>query len=110
MFLQRLKEIIDEHCGGSQKELANKTQIPSSTISHWITKEIKPTYVQIVKICDTFGLSADYVLGRTNEATENVVIEGTQLTADEKQLIELYRQLSIRDKAELIGFAKGLAF
>lgn len=110
MFLVRLKEIIDEYCGGSQKELSTKTQIPTSTICHWLTKEIKPTYVQIIKICDTFGLSADYVLGRTNEITGNVVIEGAQLSADEQQLLELYRLLSVRDKAELIGFAKGLAY
>ena len=75
-----------------------------------MTKDIKPTYIQILKICDAFGLSADYVLGRTGYATDNVIIEGTQLTADEKQLIDLYRKLPVRDKAELVGFAKGLAY
>ena len=93
MFIERLKELIEERCGGSQKEFSVQTQIPASTISHWLTRDIKPTYVQIIKICDTFQVSADYLLGRENYVTGNIEIHGEVLSREEKQLISLYRSL-----------------
>lgn len=93
MFIERLKELIDERCNGSQKEFSVQTQIPASTICHWLTRDIKPTYVQIIKICDTFQISADYLLGRENYATGNIEIQGEILSREEKQIISLYRSL-----------------
>lgn len=93
MFIERLRELIDERCNGSQKEFSQQTQIPTSTISHWLTRDIKPTYVQIIKICDTFQISADYLLGRENYATGNIEIHGEVLSREEKQIINLYRSL-----------------
>ena len=93
MFTERLKELIDERCDGSQKEFSVQTQIPASTINHWLTRDIKPTYVQIVKICDTFQVSADYLLGRENYATGNIEIHGEILSREEKEIINLYRSL-----------------
>lgn len=110
MFVERLKELIDDSCNGSQKVFAIKTQIPTSTVNQWIIKGTRPTYTQIIKICDCFGISADYLLGRENYVTGNVEIVGVQLTSDEQQLINLYRTLPTRDRAELVGFAKGLAY
>ena len=95
MFVERLKELIDERCNGSQKEFSLQTQIPTSTVCHWLTRDIKPTYIQIIKICDTFQISADYLLGRENFATGNIEIHGEVLSRDEKQIINLYRSLDI---------------
>ena len=97
MFVERLKELIDEKCNGSQKEFSLQTQIPAPTVNHWLTRDIKPTYVQIIKICDTFQISADYLLGRENFATGNIEIHGEVLSRDEQQIIALYRSL---DKAQ----------
>ena len=93
MFVERLKELIDEKCNGSQKEFSLQTQIPAPTVNHWLTRDIKPTYVQIIKICDTFQISADYLLGRENFATGNIEIHGEVLSREERQLVALYRSL-----------------
>lgn len=93
MFIDKLKELIEEKCNGSQKEFSSRTNIPTSTVCHWLTRDIKPTYVQIIKICDTFQLSADYLLGRENYATGNIEIKGEILSHDEQQLVSMYRSL-----------------
>lgn len=102
MFVEKLKELIEEKCNGSQKEFSIKTQIPASTICHWLTRDIKPTYIQIIKICDTFQISADYLLGRENYATGNIEISGEILTENEQRIISLYRSLdNVQQKAAL---------
>ncbi len=106
MFISRLSELMDEFCNGSQKVLSQKTQIPASTISHWFARDGKPTYIQIVKICDAFHVSADYLLGRENDV--GVVVVTNSLPPDQQELIDLYTRLSPRNKSQLIGFAKGL--
>ena len=93
MFIERLKELIDERCNGSQREFSFQTQIPASTICHWLTRDIKPTYVQIIKICDTFQISADYLLGRENYATGNIEVHGESLSREERKILTLYRSL-----------------
>lgn len=102
MFIENLKELIAERCNGSQKEFSDKTQIPASTISHWLTRDIKPTYVQIIKICDTFQISADYLLGRENYATGNIEIHGEILSQEERQIINLYRSLDNTQKQTVL--------
>ncbi|MCM1289828.1 MAG: hypothetical protein NC132_03220 [Corallococcus sp.] len=93
MFTEKLKELIEEKCNGSQKEFSIKTNIPASTVCHWLTRDIKPTYVQIIKICDCFQISADYLLGRENFATGNIEIYGEVLSRNEQEIITLFRSL-----------------
>lgn len=109
MFNERLKELIFEKCNNSQKEFSVITGIPTSTISHWLTRNIKPTYVQIVKICDIFQISADYLLGRENYATGNIEIIGEKLDEDEKKLLGVYRALDKAGKQSFLSVAENLA-
>ena len=98
MFIENLKDLINERCNGSQKEFSIETQIPASTINHWLTREIKPTYTQIVKICDTFQISADYLLGRENYVTGNIEIHGEILSREEREMLHLYRSLDVEQQ------------
>lgn len=109
MFIKQLKEVIIDKCDGSQKEFSKMTGIPESTISHWLTRNIKPTYIQIVKICDTFNLSADYLLGRESEITGNIEIIGEQLSKDEKEVLAIYRTLNVDEKTAFLSMIKSIA-
>lgn len=94
----------------TQQELAKKLNLSIQTISGYETGYAQPQIETLIAMADYFGVTTDELLGRENFATGNVVITGTQLSEDEKQLVDLYRVLTLRDKAELIGFAKGLAY
>ncbi len=108
MFIERLKEVIFEKCNNSQKEFSITTGIPESTVCHWLTRNIKPTYVQIIKICDVFQLSADYLLGRESDNTGNVEIVGEILTTDERKVLESYRSLNVDGKTAFLSMMENL--
>ena len=48
----------------TQKELATILQVDFRTVSFWETERFEPNIEQLIKICDTFNVSADYLLGR----------------------------------------------
>lgn len=105
----KLKE-LRENKQISMLQLAQAIGVSDAAISNWENKINEPKASYLLKLADYFQCSIDELLGREDYATGNVVIKGTQLSVDEQQLLELYRLLSVRDKAELIGFAKGLAY
>lgn len=50
----------------SQKQLAEKLNTTQNTVSKYETEVLDLNTVIIIKICDFFDISADYLLGRTN--------------------------------------------
>lgn len=62
---QRLKELREEK-GLSQKQLAEKTGLSSSSIARWELGQSEPTVSSVSVLCDLFEVSADYLLGRTD--------------------------------------------
>ena len=53
--------------GLSQDELAEKVFVTRQAVSRWESGAAKPDADKIVAICDLFGVSADYLLGLTDE-------------------------------------------
>lgn len=100
-FKDRLKELIEEKTEGSQKKLSLETNIPASTINCWFTKDIKPTYVQIVKLAQYFEVSTDYLLGLEDDfgvRTAAPMHDTEHYSEEEKRLIEDYRALNYYGK------------
>lgn len=92
-----------------QKKLGEILNIGNGTISNWEVGRTEPSIDYLIKIADFFQCSVDELLGREDYITGNIIVQGIDLSSEEQQLIELYKTLTIRDKAELLGFAKGLA-
>lgn len=65
-FAERLLELRSER-GISQAKLAKDLGVSFSVICYWETDRSEPTAVNIVKVADYFNVSADYLLGRTEE-------------------------------------------
>jgi transcriptional regulator with XRE-family HTH domain len=70
-FPERLKELRESR-GLSQEALADTLGIPRSSITHYEKsqlddKERLPRRERLEKIADYFGVSVDYLLGRTND-------------------------------------------
>lgn len=69
-FKEILEILIWEHTDGSQTRLSKESGIPIPTINGWLTKGRLPRYEQIVQLSNYFHVSADFLLGLTEEPTK----------------------------------------
>lgn len=65
MYGERLKELRETY-HLSQAQLALDLGTNQQSISRYEKELIEPNIAMIVKICDYFQISADYLLGRTD--------------------------------------------
>lgn len=52
--------------GLTQKDLAAKVGVNPSAVNRWESGEKTPDLVNLVKLADLFGVTIDYLLGRTS--------------------------------------------
>ena len=65
-FAKRLKNIrLDNHI--TQEVLASKIKISQTTISAYEQGKIRPTDDMIISFCKYFNVSADYLLGLSDD-------------------------------------------
>lgn len=108
MFKENLQKFLTEK-NLSQKQLSEHTGIPASSIASWFGKQSSsPSIEAVVKIADYFGCTIDYLVGRESEDGVIVVSESNEYTQNEKDLIEVFRQLSVRQQYAALGFMKGM--
>jgi len=50
----------------SQRDLADDTSIPQSSIAHWERRRQEPDLDKLITIADFFDVTTDYLLGRTD--------------------------------------------
>lgn len=100
---QRINELISEYCGGSQQELANKTNVAKASISQYANGKNVPSNVTAMKLCAPFGVNPAWLMGfdvpKEREKDTNSFI----LSPKEKSLIEKYRLCDDHGK-ELIEY------
>lgn len=66
VFSTRLRDLLNRS-GISQVELAKLTDIPREIVSYYCNGGRKPNVENVIKIAEHFGVSADYLLGLTDE-------------------------------------------
>ena len=82
--------------GQSQREAAAGLGISQALLSHYENGAREPTLDFVARICDYYGVSADYMLGRTGDPGGG--------DANGGELRELAQQLrALADKAELLA-------
>lgn len=64
----RIRE-IRKKCGLTMKELGERVGVGESTISQYETGKRQPDYEVLLRIADYFGVSVDYLLGKSDEKT-----------------------------------------
>ena len=89
----------------SQKQLAEKIGVSQSTIAKLEIGRNEATASTLTKLAQYFDVSADYLLGLSDELGAPVS-SSTTLPADEKELLDLYRQLNYEGKQRLIARAE----
>lgn len=66
MIGERLAEIRKDH-GDTQQDLADKLSVTKFTISNWEQQRSDPSHENLISICCLYNVSADYLLGVSDE-------------------------------------------
>ena len=107
----RIKDLRVEY-GLKQKELAAKIHIAANTLSQFETCRANPGYDILIALADFFEVSVDYLLGRADEAGNVKILPdktGAYPSADEAELLALYRKADEIGKVRIKAFAEGCA-
>lgn len=104
MFLSRLRELLSES-GKMQKDICADLSISKQKLSKWKTGYCEPNFDDLLMLAQYFDVSTDYLLGLSDELGAPVS-SSTTLPADEKELLDLYRQLNYEGKQRLIARAE----
>ncbi len=51
----------------SQREMARALRISQATYNNWENEKTQPSIEQLITLADFFGVSVDYLIGRTGE-------------------------------------------
>lgn len=63
MYGKRIRDLRKEN-NYTQKQLASLIKVDFRTVSFWETERFEPNIEQLIKLCDVFSVSADYIIGR----------------------------------------------
>ena len=88
-----------EDLGISGKELGTMLGLKKSPLTDWKNKKSSPTLDQIIKMCEIFAVSADYLIfGKSDEMEEN-----------EKELLALLHRFDERTQLKFLGRVEAIA-
>ena len=113
MFAQRIKELRLKN-DLTQKDLSDFLVVTPKTVSFYELGQRMPPANVLMTIAEKFNVSVDYLLGLTDipETIDTYIAKqkktGTQpaadeYSADERKIIDMYRQLSEKDKGKIEG-------
>lgn len=94
-----------EEMGMTQKELGNIIGVSKSTISNWETGYDTITLHRLVKFCNLYNYSLDYVCGLIRKNIEN----GKYIKLDQKKIGKRLKKLRKYLKISQAKFAKNVA-
>ncbi|MFW2014804.1 helix-turn-helix domain-containing protein [Acinetobacter bereziniae] len=93
LFCKRLKEIRTQR-KMTQQDISEKTGIPSTSISHIEAGSRKPSLENFYKLAVVLNVSADYLLGRTDQysdlGTDPISKSIQGLPESEREMIEKF--------------------
>lgn len=96
--LNRIKQLRAEK-KYSQQQLADRIKVARSTIAMWETGGSEPDNTTLLQLADIFGVSTDYLLGKTDEkkadTSEDVSAEFlASLSPETQKIYALIQQLN----------------
>lgn len=102
---ERLKELRQE-LNLTQRELAKILSISPTCYAGYEQGYRQPDLKTLKKIANFFNVSTDFLLGKEDDfgAIKNSDFCEIYLSSDEKHILNVYRQLSSRDKAFFLRF------
>jgi len=82
--------------GLSQKALGDRLGLGQGTVSQWEVGRTMPDLQTVIALADFYGVSTDYLLGRTDNPLSIVPRETpyVEVTPFERSILNAYRELS----------------
>lgn len=106
MFKIRLKE-LRESKGMTQRDFAIDFGVSKGTVGMWESGAREPkTLSEFNRIADYFGVSSDYLLGRTDNKKKSILSPEDGLSAEEQPLMNLVRKLTPDQHKFLVAWLK----
>ncbi len=90
---QRIRELREER-GLSLMSLAKAIGVSDTAICKWENQLAEPKLSYILRMADFFNCSADFLMGRSDEL--GWVVQPCLLTAEDKQILDIFHALSPR--------------
>ena len=97
MYGSRLKELRKEQ-GLTQTEFAKMLHTTQKNISKYELEYLDLNTDMIIQICKTFNVSADYLLGRSDDFGNVDVPSDVELSSEEQYALDMFRDLSNSNK------------
>ena len=104
LFSQQLK-ILREEKDISQKELAKRLFVSAQAVSKWEKDKSSPNPETLAKIADILGVSADYLLERTEQKEMPTPADGSGRTPE---FVQLYERLNAAEQVMIMKQSRGL--
>jgi len=89
--------------GLSQRQAAVQFGISQALLSHYETDAREPKLDFVVRVCEYYGVTTDFILGRTKERGDGA----SRLSAQVNELVDSLEELKIKE-AEIINDLKKL--
>lgn len=84
----RIAELIQEYCDGSQQRFVEKTGLKKSAVSQYVNGKRTITNLAATKIAATFNVSPTWVMGFSTEKEMNILEYMDAFFQDESQDID----------------------
>ena len=101
-YHNKLKELRTTN-GLYQKTIAEKIGVATNTYQSWERGLTQPDIFNLIKLSTVYNCSVDYIIGNESEDGRIMITNG--LSEDENSLINIVKQLSIKDKSILYDMA-----
>lgn len=92
----------------TQQDVADRLNIHRTSYTKYETGVVAPDQQGLVQLAELFGVTVDHLLGR--EADTDVVLDTAgntiQLSLEEQNLLQMYRQLTYTEQRELVKQAQ----
>lgn len=95
LFAERLRDARERLRGLTQAQLAEKTGLPSTSISHFENPEgtRKPSFDNLRRLANALEVTTDYLLGRSNDHV-GMPVAGDALYRDVQNLTDADREFA----------------
>ena len=102
----RLKELREER-EMTQQNVADGIHTSQRNIGRWENNDVLPSSDFIIKLADFFGVSADYLLERTDDfGVVTTPSDVTALTYEEKRLLQNFRSMRVDLRAYFLEMSE----
>ncbi len=101
---------LRKRMGLTQGDMAQKLSVDRTTYTKYENGRVSPDYQALVSLAETFGVTVDCLLGREELYEELSLAEPRdykwELTLPERQLIQMFRQLTEEEQLILVKKAE----